>query len=54
MMTFIRFYHYLDYLQGASEREIRRAYRQLSLVWHPDKDTGDHKKFMRITKAYKA
>ncbi|XP_064483455.1 translocation protein SEC63 homolog [Ornithodoros turicata] len=38
----------------ASEREIRRAYHKLSLVFHPDKDTGDEQKFMMIAKAYAA
>ncbi|XP_074663025.1 translocation protein SEC63 homolog isoform X2 [Tubulanus polymorphus] len=40
--------------RGASTSEIRRAYRKLSLVYHPDKETGDPKKFMRIAKAYAA
>ena len=40
--------------QGASSSEIRRAYRKLSLIYHPDKETGDEKRFMRIAKAYAA
>ena len=40
--------------QGASTSEIRKAYRKLSLTYHPDKETGDAKKFMRIAKAYAA
>lgn len=39
---------------GASNAEIKKAYRRLSLIYHPDKDTGDEKKFMRITKAHAA
>ena len=39
---------------GSSNAEIKKAYRKLSLVYHPDKETGDEKKFMRITKAYAA
>lgn len=39
---------------GATDGQIRRAYHKLSVIYHPDKETGDAKKFMRITKAYKA
>lgn len=38
----------------SSSAEIKKAYRRLSLIYHPDKETGDEKKFMRITKAYAA
>lgn len=34
--------------------EIKKAYRRLSLIYHPDKETGDEKKFMMIAKAYAA
>lgn len=44
----------LEIDRGASQSEIKRAYRRLSLVYHPDKETGDEKKFMRIAKAYAA
>ncbi|XP_043273774.1 translocation protein SEC63 homolog isoform X2 [Venturia canescens] len=39
---------------GASQGEIKRAYRKLSLILHPDKETGNEKVFMILTKAYKA
>lgn len=39
---------------GASQNEIKKAYRRLSLILHPDKDTGDEKAFMKLTKAYQA
>ncbi|KAH9521848.1 secretory subunit [Dermatophagoides farinae] len=38
----------------SSSAEIKKAYRRLSLIYHPDKETGDEKKFMKITKAYAA
>ncbi|BFZ09267.1 hypothetical protein BsWGS_12306 [Bradybaena similaris] len=40
--------------RGASPGEIKKAYRKLSLLYHPDRETGDPKKFMRIAKAYAA
>ncbi|XP_048767691.1 translocation protein SEC63 homolog [Ostrea edulis] len=39
---------------GATKEEIKKAYKKLSLKYHPDKPTGDHKKFMKIAKAYTA
>ncbi|XP_042908617.1 translocation protein SEC63 homolog isoform X4 [Parasteatoda tepidariorum] len=38
----------------SSMGEIKKAYRRLSLVYHPDKETGDEKQFMMIAKAYAA
>jgi translocation protein SEC63 len=42
---------------GASEREIKRAYRKMSLLYHPDKNIGDavaESKFMLVAKAYES
>ena len=39
---------------GASKSEIKKAYHRLSLIYHPDKETGDEKRFMKISKAYAA
>lgn len=39
---------------GSSTAEIRKAYRRLSLIYHPDKETGDERVFMKITKAHAA
>lgn len=44
----------LDIDPQSSSADIKKAYRRLSLIYHPDKETGDEKKFMRITKAYAA
>lgn len=38
----------------ATEAEIRKAYRKLSLIYHPDKETGDADKFHQMLRAYKA
>lgn len=47
-------YEILEISRGADMAEIRRQYRQLSLRYHPDKDTGNQDKFMKIAKAYEA
>lgn len=42
---------------GTSEKEIKRAYRKMSLLYHPDKNIGDavaEQKFMLVAKAYEA
>ena len=43
--------------QGAALKDIKKAYRQLSLRYHPDKNTGSklaEEMFMKVTKAYEA
>lgn len=47
-------YAELEIDRGATTPEIRRAYRKLSMIYHPDKETGDSVRFMRITKAHAA
>lgn len=44
----------LELDRGATTADIRRQYRRLSMKYHPDKETGDPQKFMRIAKAYEA
>lgn len=45
-------YEILKIGPSAAQSEIKRAYKRLSLVLHPDKATGDEKEFMKLTKAY--
>jgi len=44
----------LQISEDASAAEIKKAYRRLSLIYHPDKETGDQELFVKITKAYAA
>jgi DnaJ family protein C protein 3 len=53
------YYKVLGIPRDASVKEIRRAYRQLALEWHPDKNRDDpakhelsEKKYQEITEAY--
>ncbi|XP_077285756.1 translocation protein Sec63 isoform X2 [Arctopsyche grandis] len=47
-------YEILGVPPGASQAEIKKSYRKLSLILHPDKETGNEKAFMKLTKAYQA
>lgn len=49
----IQHYRTLGISPGASEEEIKKAYRRLASVHHPDKG-GDTKKFQEIQTAYDA
>lgn len=49
------YYSILNVTDGASQDEIKKAYRQLSLKYHPDKNPNDPScvaKFQKITEAY--
>ncbi len=48
----VNYYDVLGVAKGASEDEIKKAFRKLAHKYHPDKGTGDEKKFKEINEAY--
>lgn len=46
------YYEILGIAKGASDDEIKRAYRRLAQKHHPDKPGGDENKFKEINEAY--
>lgn len=52
MVKETEYYDILEITPEATEREIKKAYRKLAVVCHPDKPTGDEDKFKQITEAY--
>jgi DnaJ-class molecular chaperone len=48
------FYQILGVAKGASDAEIKKAYRKLALEWHPDRNKSPeaNEKFKEINKAY--
>ena len=46
------YYEDLGVAKNASQDEIKKAFRKLSLKYHPDKPSGDSEKFKCINEAY--
>ncbi|MEZ4156697.1 MAG: DnaJ C-terminal domain-containing protein [Candidatus Paceibacterota bacterium] len=46
------YYKILGVDKNASEADIKKAYRTLAHKYHPDKKTGDEKKFKEVNEAY--
>ena len=46
------FYKILGVEKGASDEEVKKAYRKLAHKYHPDKAGGDEEKFKEINEAY--
>lgn len=45
-------YSVLGVSRSASPEEIKKAFKKLSLKYHPDRPSGDEEKFKQITEAY--
>lgn len=53
----VDYYNILKVNRNASEEDLRKAYRRLAMIWHPDKNLGNNKyeaeaKFKQISEAY--
>ena len=48
----VDFYKILEVTENASQDEIKKSYRKLSLIHHPDKNNGNDEKFKQISGAY--
>ena len=46
------YYELLGVSKGASDDEIKKAFRKLAVKYHPDKEGGDETKFKEINEAY--
>ncbi|MCL2280671.1 molecular chaperone DnaJ [Candidatus Saccharibacteria bacterium] len=46
------YYETLGVAKGASDDEIKKAFRKLAVKYHPDKEGGDEVKFKEINEAY--
>ena len=48
------YYEILGIEKGATQEEVKKAYRKLSMKWHPDrnKNVGAEDKFKEIGSAY--
>ena len=51
-MTKRDYYEVLGIQKGASDDEIKKAYRKAAVKHHPDKEGGDESKFKEVSEAY--
>lgn len=51
-MTDINLYELLEVNKKATKEEIRNHYKKLAAKFHPDKESGNEKKFVQISNAY--
>lgn len=48
-------YEVLELTPEASEHDIKKAFRKLSILYHPDKNPGDkaaHQRYLDVNRAY--
>ena len=46
------YYEVLGLAKGASQEEIKKAFRKKAVELHPDKSSGDETKFKEVNEAY--
>lgn len=46
------YYEVLGASKDASDADLKKAYRKLAMKYHPDRETGDDKKFKELNEAY--
>lgn len=49
----MNYYQILGIPTNSGDLEIKSAYRKLAMLYHPDRETGDEKKFKLLNEAYK-
>lgn len=49
----MNYYQVLGIPTTSGDLEIKSAYRKLAMIYHPDRETGDEKKFKMLNEAYK-
>lgn len=47
------FYEKLQITEYSEISDVKKSFRKLAMIYHPDKETGDKNKFLEINEAYK-
>lgn len=50
--SMLKHYKTLEIPYGSPKEEVKKAFRRLASIYHPDRPTGDLKKMQELTEAY--